>query len=110
MYQDMRKDSYELVMASGEDLMLSLENIDFDELQNQVDTYTKSIEKQFHKLESDKPTETVLNQLETLLQLHQNILSRFELEKKKLASKLKNLHAGKAMQNTYPGNEKLNMK
>lgn len=87
----------------SESLSQSLNDLNVDELQNKVKKYLRKIENRVCALKSSDVTEHNLNELKQLILLHENITLLFNKEREKLSKKLKELHAGKKMQNTYPG-------
>lgn len=100
MYASNTKRFNDLVHLS-EALIQSMQELDMDELKVKVTEYTQKMENHFLTLKSQKPLEQSLEEFKQLLLLHEKVTGYFLKEKQSLSRKLKSLHAGKAMQNTY---------
>lgn len=103
MQQTLQQESYDQLLHLSESMIQSLNDLNVDELQNKVREYLRKIQNRVYALNSSKVTAQNLNELKQMILLHENITLLFNKERENLSKKLMKLHAGKKMQNTYPG-------
>ncbi len=108
MSQASCQDSFTALVNLGNSLIHSSNELDRDELQKKVIEYTRKMKSYFLALKSRKAAEQNMEELAQLMLNHEKITAFFNKEKEKLSRKLKNLHVGKAMKNTYPEGSNIN--
>ena len=108
MSQTSYQNSFTALVNLGNSLIHSSSELEADELQKKVMEYTSKMKSYFLALKSHKAVEQNREELDQLMLIHENITAFFNKEKEKLSRKLKNLHIGKAMKNTYPEGSNIN--
>lgn len=94
--------SFNELIELSENLIDSINKIDTDELKQDITEYTRKLENYFINVKSLKPAEQNLEELKQIMLVHKKVTTLFIQERDNLSGKLKKLHTGKTMQNTYP--------
>ena len=96
------QEGYHQLIHLSDYLIQSMNELNIDELQKKVTEYTEKMENYFLAFKVDSSIENNTDELKELMHVHANVTHLFNNKKVQLSEKLKNLHAGKIMQSTYP--------
>ena len=102
MFQVTQQQGFDELVNLSDELIQSINKSDPDVLLNKVSEYTGKMENYFLSLKLANPVQQNLTELKQLMSIHEKMINLFNEEKNKVSGELKNLHAGKAMQKTYP--------
>jgi hypothetical protein len=96
------QDSFKSIISSSEHIYNLAKSLDTVGLEKELPEYTKIIEQYFLGLDKEALTRTDFESLKRVMSTHEKIVNLINAEKEKITTNLKQLHAGKEMQNTYP--------
>ena len=90
------------VISVGEHIYTLIKKMDLAELDKEIPQYTKTIEQYFLTLDKDSISRKDFEDMQQVMSTHNRIINLIDKEKDTISKNLKQLHAGKEMQNTYP--------
>ncbi len=99
---DSNLSDYNSIINLSEQLCNTAPDFDVIELEEKTQEYLKAIEQYFVKLDKHKLTENNFEDIKEIISVHKTITSLLKRKKEEISTKLKQLHTGKEMQNTYP--------
>lgn len=94
--------SHDSIIELGEELYQLAKCSDILKFEKKLPEYTNVIEKHFTVINNKKLSSDDVDKLETILTVHKKISRLIDRDKESISKKLKQLHAGKAMQSVYP--------
>ncbi len=104
MFQLQSQESFNSLIILSEHIcdLINDQDKNIDELKKRILEYTQNIESHFLIQHKQDMSHVDLKALKQLLSTHEKITNLINDEKVKVSKKLKILHTGKEMQNTYP--------
>jgi hypothetical protein len=91
-----------LIVRTGEQLYTLAKELNISEIEKNLPEYSRLIEKYFLGLDREKLSIKDIESLKYVMSTHEKIANLIDQEKDKISVNLKQLHAGKEMQSTYP--------
>lgn len=101
MRESASTNSLSSIIHLGEELHVLIKELDIEQLESMLPDYTKKIEHYFLNLDNDKFSHADLDDLKQVISTHKKAVNLIDEEKEKISKKLKQLHVGREMQNTY---------
>jgi hypothetical protein len=95
-------DNFNSVISSGEMLCKLATDLNITELEEKMPEYTKAIQQYFVNFEQNECTQNDFDDLKKIVSEHKIIIDLFNSRKEEISKKLKQVHVGKTMQDTYP--------
>jgi hypothetical protein len=89
------------VISSGETLCKLATDLNLTELEEKMPEYTQAIQQYFVYFEQNECTQNDLDDLKIIMSEHKIIVNLLSGKKEEISKKMKQLHVGKTMQNTY---------
>lgn len=96
------QNSFSSIISSGEHIYALAKDLDTVALEKELPVYTQQIEQTFLGLDRERLTHTDFENIKQLMSVHKKIVNLINSQKEKISKNIKQLHAGKEMQNTYP--------
>ena len=96
------QESHDAIMSAGEYLSHLARDLNIIEFEKKLPGYIKLMQQYFIDINETESINT--DNIELLMNMHNNILHAASNEKENISNKLKKLHIGKTMQSLYPKN------
>jgi hypothetical protein len=101
MLQLVLQDNFNSIISLSKELCLQANGMEPDDLKKKISEYNEKIEEHFRLCKTEDLSELVKDELSQLIRTHEKMIDFFNEEKEKISKSIKQLHAGKKMQNTY---------